>query len=71
MIKSLKVYKYNNIKSKNEIDKIDTSKINKIVKPLDNNSFQDSFYNISGVYYFSLLFDKNTIVIIIILIHQR
>ena len=31
-----------------------------MVKSLDNNFFQDSFNNISDVYYLSSLFDKNT-----------
>ena len=51
------VHKYNNMKNINEND---NSKISKIIKPLDNNSFQDSFNNISGVYYLSSLFDKNS-----------
>ena len=50
------IYFNNNIKNINEID---NSKISKIAKPIDNISFQDSFNNISSVYYLSSLFDKN------------
>lgn len=37
---------------------IDNSKLSKIIK-MDNNSFQDSFNNMSSVYYLSSVFDKN------------
>ena len=50
------IYVSNNIKKINDFE---NSKISKIINPIENNSFQDSFNNISNIYYLSSLLDKN------------
>ena len=45
-----------NIRNANEFD---SSKLSKIMNPIENVSYQDSFNNISNLYYLSSIFDKN------------